>query len=101
MNTRKLSAFAAKYKYVLIILLAGLVLLLLPTGSKAKVKTVQASAVSEQAQTQTIQVEEQRLTQLLHRDGAFAVQLFHDQAEAFFCQHRHPLLWFDLIFDGL
>ena len=30
MNTRKLSAFAAKYKYVLIILLAGLILLLLP-----------------------------------------------------------------------
>ena len=39
MNTRKLSAFAAKYKYVLIILLAGLVLLLLPTGSKAKLAT--------------------------------------------------------------
>lgn len=30
MNTRKLSAFAGKYKYVLIILLAGLILLLLP-----------------------------------------------------------------------
>ena len=29
MNTRKLSAFAGKYKYVLIILLAGLILLLL------------------------------------------------------------------------
>jgi len=33
MNTRKLSAFAGKYKYVLIILLAGLILLLLPGGS--------------------------------------------------------------------
>ena len=43
----------------------------------------------------------QRLAQFLHRHGALAVQLFHDQAEAFFCQHRHPLLWFDLIFDGL
>ena len=61
MNTRKLSAFAAKYKYVLIILLAGLILLLLPTGSKTKVKTAQASPVSEQTQTQTIQAEEQRL----------------------------------------
>ena len=39
--------------------------------------------------------------ELLHRHGALAFQLFHDQAEAFFCQHRHPLLWFDLIFDGL
>ena len=73
MNTRKLSAFAAKYKYVL---LAGLVLLLLPTGSKAKVKTVQASAVSEQTQTQTIQAEEQRLTQLLQQiNGAGQVQV--------------------------
>ena len=41
MNTRKLSAFAAKYKYVLIILLAGLILLLLPTGSRTKAKTGQ------------------------------------------------------------
>ena len=45
MNTRKLSAFAAKYKYVLIILLAGLILLLLPTGSRTKAKTAQAAAV--------------------------------------------------------
>lgn len=76
MNTRKLSAFAAKYKYVLIILLAGVVLLLLPTGSKAKVKTVQASAASEQTQTQTIQAEEQRLTQLLQQiNGAGQVQV--------------------------
>ena len=44
MNTRKLSAFAAKYKYVLIILLAGLILLLLPTGSRTKAKTAQAAA---------------------------------------------------------
>ena len=43
----------------------------------------------------------QRLAQFLHCHGALAVQLFHNQAEAFFCQHRHPLLWFDLIFDGL
>ena len=43
MNTRKLSAFAAKYKYVLIILLAGLILLLLPTGSRTKAKTAQAA----------------------------------------------------------
>ena len=50
MNTRKLSAFAAKYKYVLIILLAGLILLLLPTGSRTKAKTAQAAAVSEQTQ---------------------------------------------------
>ena len=48
MNTRKLSAFAAKYKYVLIILLAGLILLLLPTGSRTKAKTAQVAAVSEQ-----------------------------------------------------
>lgn len=76
MNTRKLSAFAAKYKYVLIILLAGLVLLLLPTGSKAKAKTTQASAVNEQTQTQTIQAEEQRLTQLLQQiNGAGQVQV--------------------------
>ena len=60
MNTRKLSAFAAKYKYVLIILLAGLILLLLPTGSRTKAKTAQAAAVSEQTQPQTIQAEEQR-----------------------------------------
>ena len=33
----------------------------------------------------------QRLAQFLHRHGALAVQLFHDQAEAFFCQHRHSL----------
>ena len=59
MNTRKLSAFAAKYKYVLIILLAGLILLLLPTGSRTKAKTAQAAAVSEQTQPQTIQAEEQ------------------------------------------
>ena len=76
MNTRKLSAFAAKYKYVLIILLAGLVLLLLPTGSKAKAKTTQASTVSEQTQTQAIQAEEQRLTQLLQQiNGAGQVQV--------------------------
>ena len=76
MNTRKLSAFAAKYKYVLIILLAGLVLLLLPTGSKAKAKTTQVSTVSEQTQTQAIQAEEQRLTQLLQQiNGAGQVQV--------------------------
>ena len=76
MNTRKLSAFAAKYKYVLIILLVGLILLLLPTGSKTKVKTAQASPVSEQTQTQTIQAEEQRLTQLLQQiNGAGQVQV--------------------------
>ena len=76
MNTRKLSAFAAKYKYVLIILLVGLILLLLPTGSKTKVKTAQASPVSEQTQTQTIQVEEQRLTTLLQQiNGAGQVQV--------------------------
>ena len=76
MNTRKLSAFAAKYKYVLIILLVGLVLLLLPTGSREKAKTAQAAAVSEQTQTQTIQAEEQRLTQLLQQiNGAGQVQV--------------------------
>ena len=76
MNTRKLSAFAAKYKYVLIILLVGLILLLLPTGSKTKVKTAQASPVSEQTQTQTIQAEEQRLTTLLQQiNGAGQVQV--------------------------
>lgn len=74
MNTRKLSAFAAKYKYVLIILLAGLVLLLLPTGSKTKTKSAQTQPVSEQ--TQTIQAEEQRLTQLLQQiNGAGQVQV--------------------------
>ncbi len=67
MNTRKLSAFAAKYKYVLIILLAGLILLLLPTGSRTKAKTAQA---------QTIQAEEQRLTTLLQQiNGAGQVQV--------------------------
>lgn len=76
MNTRKLSAFAAKYKYVLIILLAGLILLLLPTGSRTKAKTAQAAAVSEQTQTQTIQAEEQRLTTLLQQiNGAGQVQV--------------------------
>ena len=65
MNTRKLSAFAAKYKYVLIILLVGLILLLLPTGSKTKTKSAQ-----------TIQAEEQRLTQLLQQiNGAGQVQV--------------------------
>lgn len=76
MNTRKLSAFAAKYKYVLIILLAGLILLLLPTGSRTKAKTAQAAAVSEQTQPQTIQAEEQRLTTLLQQiNGAGQVQV--------------------------
>ena len=75
MNTRKLSAFAAKYKYVLIILLAGLILLLLPTGSRTKAKTAQAAAVSEQTQPQTIQAEEQRLTTLLQINGAGQVQV--------------------------
>lgn len=76
MNTRKLSAFAAKYKYVLIILLVGLILLLLPTGSKTKVKTAQASPISEQTQPQTIQAEEQRLTTLLQQiNGAGQVQV--------------------------
>ena len=32
----------------------------------------------------------QSLAQLLHRYGSFTVQLFQDQAEAFFCQHLHP-----------
>lgn len=69
MNTRKLSAFAAKYKYVLIILLAGLILLLLPTGSRTKAKTAQT-------QPQTIQAEEQRLTTLLQQiNGAGQVQV--------------------------
>ena len=54
----------------------GLILLLLPTGSRAKVKTVQAQTVSEQTQTQTIQAEEQRLTQLLQQiNGAGQVQV--------------------------
>ena len=75
MNTRKLSAFAAKYKYVLIILLVGLILLLLPTSSKTKVKTTQASPVSEQTQTQTIQAEERLTTLLQQINGAGQVQV--------------------------
>lgn len=76
MNARKLSAFAAKYKYVLIILLAGLILLLLPTGSRAKADTVQAQTAAAQTQSQTIEAEEQRLTQLLQQiRGAGQVQV--------------------------
>ena len=67
MNTRKLSAFAGKYKYVLIILLAGLILLLLPGGSRTKTESSAAQPLTEQTQTQTIQTEEQRLAQLLRQ----------------------------------
>ena len=63
MNIRKLSAFAGKYKYVLIILLAGLILLLLPGGSRTKAEPAAAQPID--TQTQTIQTEEQRLAQLL------------------------------------
>ena len=63
MNTRKLSAFAGKYKYVLIILLAGLILLLLPGGSRTKAEPTAAQPID--TQMQTIQTEEQRLAQLL------------------------------------
>ena len=76
MNTRKLSAFAAKYKYVLIILLAGLILLLLPTGSRTKAKTAQAAAVSEQTQPQTIQAEEQRAETFLVEDAEIVLVAF-------------------------
>lgn len=55
MNTRKLSAFAGKYKYVLIILLAGLILLLLPGGSRTKAEPAAAQPID--TQTQTIQTE--------------------------------------------
>lgn len=69
MNTRKLSAFAGKYKYVLIILLAGLILLLLPGGSRTKAEPIDT-------QMQTIQTEEQRLAQLLRQiSGAGQVQV--------------------------
>ena len=60
MNTRKLSAFAGKYKYVLIILLAGLILLLLPGGSRTKAEPAAAQPID--TQTQTIQTEEQPVT---------------------------------------
>ena len=74
MNTRKLSAFAGKYKYVLIILLAGLILLLLPSGSRTKVEPTAAQPID--TQTQTIQTEEQRLAQLLRQiSGAGQVQV--------------------------
>lgn len=78
MNTRKLSAFAGKYKYVLIILLAGLILLLLPSGSRTKAEPAAAQplAAQTQTQTQTIQTEEQRLAQLLRQiSGAGQVQV--------------------------
>lgn len=76
MNTRKLSAFAGKYKYVLIILLAGLILLLLPGGSRTKAEPAAAQPLTEQTQTQTIQTEEQRLAQLLRQiSGAGQVQV--------------------------
>ena len=74
MNTRKLSAFAAKYKYVLIILLAGLILLLLPGGSRTKAEPAAAQPID--TQMQTIQTEEQRLAQLLRQiSGAGQVQV--------------------------
>ena len=74
MNTRKLSAFAGKYKYVLIILLAGLILLLLPGGSRTKAEPAAAQPID--TQTQTIQTEEQRLAQLLRQiSGAGQVQV--------------------------
>ena len=74
MNTRKLSAFAGKYKYVLIILLAGLILLLLPGGSRAKAEPTEAQPID--TQMQTIQTEEQRLAQLLRQiSGAGQVQV--------------------------
>lgn len=76
MNTRKLSAFAGKYKYVLIILLAGLILLLLPSGSRTKAEPAAAQPLAAQTQTQTIQTEEQRLAQLLRQiSGAGQVQV--------------------------
>lgn len=78
MNTRKLSAFAGKYKYVLIILLAGLILLLLPGGSRTKAEQTAAQPIDTQmqTQTQTIQTEEQRLAQLLRQiSGAGQVQV--------------------------
>lgn len=74
MNTRKLSAFAGKYKYVLIILLAGLILLLLPGGSRTKAEPTAAQPID--TQMQTIQTEEQRLAQLLRQiSGAGQVQV--------------------------
>ena len=74
MNTRKLSAFAGKYKYVLIILLAGLILLLLPGGSRTKAEPAAAQPID--TQMQTIQTEEQRLAQLLRQiSGAGQVQV--------------------------
>lgn len=74
MNTRKLSAFAGKYKYVLIILLAGLILLLLPGGSRMKAEQPAAQPID--TQMQTIQTEEQRLAQLLRQiSGAGQVQV--------------------------
>lgn len=78
MNIRKLSAFAGKYKYVLIILLAGLILLLLPGGSRTKAEQTAAQPLAEQTQTQTqtLQAEEQRLAQLLRQiSGAGQVQV--------------------------
>ena len=74
MNTRKLSAFAGKYKYVLIILLAGLILLLLPGGSRTKAEQTAAQPID--MQMQTIQTEEKRLAQLLRQiSGAGQVQV--------------------------
>ena len=90
MNTRKLSAFAGKYKYVLIILLAGLILLLLPGGSRTKAEPTAAQPID--TQMQTIQTEEQRLAQLLrilaHGDGV----LVHDAIDAVvIVLHVYPL----------
>ena len=63
-----------KYKYVLIILLAGLILLLLPGGSRTKAEPTTAQPID--TQTQTIQTEEQRLAQLLRQiSGAGQVQV--------------------------
>ena len=81
MNTRKLSAFAGKYKYVLIILLAGLILLLLPGGSRTKAEPAAAQPID--TQTQTIQTEEQRLAQLLRQiSGAGQVQVLSYRCSA-------------------
>ena len=80
MNTRKLSAFAGKYKYVLIILLAGLILLLLPGGSRTKAEPTAAQPID--TQMQTIQTEEQRLAQLLRQiSGAGQVLSYRCSAE--------------------
>lgn len=75
---KKLTALAAKYKYVILVLAIGLVLMLLPSGTKHNTAPKAAESQTEEIQDSLSQQLAELLTQI---DGAGQVQVLLTKGE--------------------